>query len=54
MNCWQSEPEARPSFKDLTRDAQLKRMENQHKVRLNSKLFGKECFVASCVEVLFP
>ena len=52
MNCWQSEPEARPSFKDLTR--QLKRMENQHKVRLNSKLFGKECFVASCVEVLSP
>ena len=27
MNCWQNEPEARPSFKDLTR--QLKRMENQ-------------------------
>ena len=35
MNCWQSELEAKPSFKDLTR--QLKRMENQHKVRLNSE-----------------
>ena len=41
MNCWQSEPEARPSFSDLTQ--QLQRMENQHKVRLKSKLFKKEC-----------
>ena len=40
MNCWQSEPEARPLFSDLTQ--QLKRMENQHKVRLISKLFNKE------------
>ena len=39
MNCWQNEPEARPSFNDLTQ--QLKGMENQHKVRLNSKLFKK-------------
>ena len=43
MNCWQSEPEDRPSFSDLTQ--QLKRMENQHKVRLNIKLFNKECSV---------
>ena len=43
MNCWQSEPEARPSFSDLTQ--QLKRMENQHKVRLNRKLSRKECFL---------
>ena len=40
MNCWQCEPEARPSFSDLTQ--QLKRMENQHKVRLINKLFNKE------------
>ena len=40
MNCWQSEPETRPSFSDLTQ--QLKRMENQHKVRLSSKQFKKE------------
>ena len=33
MNCWQNEPEARPSFTDLTK--QLKDMENQHKVRLS-------------------
>ena len=32
MNCWQNEPEARPSFADLTQ--QLKGMEKQHKVRL--------------------
>ena len=32
MNCWQNEPEARPSFTDLTK--QLKDMENQHKVGL--------------------
>ena len=33
INCWQNEPEARPSFTDLTK--QLKDMENQHKVRLS-------------------
>ena len=32
MNCWQNEPEARPSFTALTK--QLKDMENQHKVTL--------------------
>ena len=30
LNCWQTEPEARPSFSALTK--QLKDMENQHKV----------------------
>ena len=30
-SCWQSEPEARPSFTALAK--QLKDMENQHKVR---------------------
>jgi len=44
MNCWKSEPEARPSFSDLTQ--QLKRMENQHKVRLSSKQLKKECFLS--------
>ena len=33
MNCWQNEPQARPSFTALTK--QLKDMENQHKVRLS-------------------
>ena len=32
MNCWQNEPEARPSFTALTK--QLRDMENQHKVGL--------------------
>ena len=32
MNCWQNEPEARPSFTALTK--QLKDMENRDKVRL--------------------
>ena len=39
MNCWQNEPEARPSFADLTQE--LKGMENQHKVRFFVK-FSKE------------
>ena len=43
MNCWQSEPEARPSFKDLAR--QLKRMENQHKVRLKSNYSAKNALL---------
>ena len=42
MNCWQSEPETRPSFADLTQ--QLKRMENQHKVRLQPKNSGTAHF----------
>ena len=52
MNCWQSEPEARPSFSDLTQ--QLKRMENQHKVRLSSKQFNKECFLFITQKKLVP
>ena len=39
MNCWQNEPQARPSFNDLTK--QLKDMENQHKVRLSLPSDGK-------------
>ena len=44
MNCWQSEPETRPSFADLTQ--QLKRMENQHKVILQQqqKLWKQRVF----------
>ena len=33
MSCWQNEPEARPAFPVLTK--QLRKMENQHKVRFN-------------------
>ena len=33
MSCWQNEPEARPVFTLLTK--QLRKMENQHKVRFN-------------------
>ena len=33
MNCWQNEPEARPSFTALTKH--LTDIENQHKVRLS-------------------
>ena len=36
MNCWQNEPQARPSFTALTK--QLKDMENQHKVRSVSEM----------------
>ena len=42
MNCWQSEPATRPSFVDLTQ--QLKRMENQHKVRFCRKLWKQRTF----------
>ncbi|XP_074634457.1 uncharacterized protein LOC141893000 [Acropora palmata] len=37
MNCWQSEPERRPSFAHLTQN--LKRMENQHKRLLNMHIY---------------
>ena len=30
LNCWQKEPDDRPSFEQLRRE--LKQMENQHKV----------------------
>ena len=36
MNCWQNEPQARPSFTALTK--QLKDMENQHKVRAGTEI----------------
>lgn len=36
MNCWEKEPQDRPSFNSLTK--QLKRIEDQHKVRLSRSL----------------
>ncbi|XP_067031701.1 fibroblast growth factor receptor-like isoform X3 [Acropora muricata] len=42
MNCWQSEPEIRPSFADLTR--QLKQMENQHKRLLNMHIYDNAMY----------
>ncbi|XP_068733577.1 uncharacterized protein [Montipora capricornis] len=42
INCWQNEPEARPSFADLTQ--QLKGMENQHKRLLNMHIYNNELY----------
>ncbi|XP_067030266.1 fibroblast growth factor receptor 1-like isoform X2 [Acropora muricata] len=42
VNCWQSEPEARPSFSDLTQ--QLKRMENQHKTLINMHIYDNALY----------
>ncbi|XP_067030263.1 fibroblast growth factor receptor 1-like isoform X3 [Acropora muricata] len=42
MNCWQSEPEARPLFSDLTQ--QLKRMENQHKGLINMQIYNNALY----------
>ncbi|XP_015765383.1 PREDICTED: platelet-derived growth factor receptor alpha-like isoform X2 [Acropora digitifera] len=42
MNCWQSEPETRPSFSDLTQ--QLKRMENQHKSLFNMHIYDNTLY----------
>ncbi|XP_067032058.1 fibroblast growth factor receptor 3-like isoform X2 [Acropora muricata] len=42
MNCWQSEPEIRPSFADLTQ--QLKQMENQHKRLLNMHIYDNAMY----------
>ncbi|XP_067030240.1 fibroblast growth factor receptor 2-like isoform X4 [Acropora muricata] len=42
MNCWQSEPEARPSFSDLTQ--QLQRMENQHKRLINMHIYDNALY----------
>ena len=39
MSCWQNEPEARPAFTVLTK--QLRKMENQHKVRFNINIKSK-------------
>ncbi|XP_068685530.1 fibroblast growth factor receptor 3-like isoform X2 [Montipora foliosa] len=41
MNCWQNEPEARPSFADLTQ--QLKGMENQKRL-LNMHIYNNELY----------
>ena len=40
MSCWQNEPEARPAFTVLTK--QLRKMENQHKVRFNVNIKSDE------------
>ncbi|XP_044180726.1 fibroblast growth factor receptor 4-like [Acropora millepora] len=42
MNCWQSEPETRPSFADLTQ--KLKQMENQHKILLNMGIYDNAMY----------
>ncbi|XP_067056838.1 fibroblast growth factor receptor 2-like isoform X2 [Acropora muricata] len=42
MNCWQSEPEIRPSFADLTQ--QLKQMEHQHKRLLNMHIYDNAMY----------
>ncbi|XP_067030320.1 fibroblast growth factor receptor 3-like isoform X2 [Acropora muricata] len=42
MNCWQSEPEIRPSFADLTQ--QLKQMENQHRRLLNMHIYDNAMY----------
>ncbi|XP_074634705.1 fibroblast growth factor receptor 1-like isoform X1 [Acropora palmata] len=42
MNCWQSEPEARPSFNDLTQ--QLKRMENQNKNLIKMHIYDNTLY----------
>ncbi|XP_044180706.1 fibroblast growth factor receptor 3-like [Acropora millepora] len=42
INCWQREPETRPSFADLTQ--QLKQMENQHKRLLNMHIYDNAMY----------
>ncbi|XP_044180720.1 tyrosine-protein kinase receptor Tie-1-like [Acropora millepora] len=42
MNCWQSEPQTRPSFAQLTQ--KLKRMENQHKILLNMLIYDNALY----------
>ncbi|XP_068686493.1 tyrosine kinase receptor Cad96Ca-like isoform X2 [Montipora foliosa] len=42
MNCWQNEPEARPSFADLTQE--LKGMETQHKRLLNMHIYDNDLY----------
>ncbi|XP_067030252.1 tyrosine kinase receptor Cad96Ca-like isoform X2 [Acropora muricata] len=42
VNCWHSEPEARPSFSDLTQ--QLKRMEKQHKTLINMHIYDNALY----------
>ena len=56
MSCWQNEPEARPEFTVLTK--QLRKMENQHKVRFNISIksdelsFEQSSFYLSVVPVV--
>ena len=47
MNCWQSEPETRPSFAHLTQE--LKRMENQHKVRFKDNSGSNAVAQVRCI-----
>ncbi|XP_074634255.1 tyrosine-protein kinase receptor Tie-1-like [Acropora palmata] len=42
MNCWQSEPNTRPSFAHLTQ--KLKRMENQLKLLLNMHIYDNALY----------
>ncbi|XP_074616223.1 tyrosine kinase receptor Cad96Ca-like [Acropora palmata] len=42
MNCWENEPEDRPSFTSLTK--QLKRIENQHKRLINMHIYDNELY----------
>ena len=35
LNCWQEDPDNRPTFENLRRE--LKQMENQHKVNIEKK-----------------
>ncbi|XP_044180729.1 fibroblast growth factor receptor 4-like [Acropora millepora] len=42
VDCWQSEPEIRPSFADLTQ--QLKQMENHHKRLLNMHIYDNAMY----------
>ncbi|XP_015777403.1 PREDICTED: fibroblast growth factor receptor 4-like isoform X16 [Acropora digitifera] len=42
MNCWQSDPEIRPSFADLTQ--QLKQMENHHTRLLNLHIYDNAMY----------
>ena len=37
LSCWQEDPDNRPTFENLR--SELKRMENQHKVKNNNHLF---------------
>ncbi|CAH3158201.1 unnamed protein product [Porites lobata] len=40
--CWLEDPDARPSFSELT--MKLKKMENQHKGLINMKLYDKQLY----------
>ena len=40
LNCWQEDPDNRPTFENLRRE--LKQMENQHKVNIEKKKTRKQ------------